>query len=99
MRPVSSGSFRVLIAVLGCVILLGAMNAPGIAKNNRHTAVVTNPVGKGDRLPIATAAHGAQASPSKPALAAGKRPPLGCEPLFSPIADPAQANLYRRCAA
>jgi len=98
MRRKSSGYLREAIAVLGCVILLGATDGSGIAKNDQRAAAATNPARKGDRLPVTSSARGFEASPSKAMVSTGGRPPLGCEPLFSPIADAAQARLYRRCA-
>lgn len=87
------------IAMLAGAILSGAVNAPGIAKGEQRIAIVTNSGKKGDRLPITLTAHAAKALPFKAVQSAGKRPPFGCDPMFSPIADPAQAGLYRRCAA
>jgi len=98
MRLVSADYLRKAIAVLGCVILLGAMDAPGSAKNDQRAAAVTNLVRKGDRLPVTATAPGSESSSSKATLSTTGRPPVGCDPLFSPIADPAQARLYRRCA-
>lgn len=39
-------------------------------------------------------------SPSTETSPAPTRPvPLGCDPSFSPVADPARAHIYRRCIA
>jgi len=95
MRRVRSGYFTEAVAVLGCIMLLGTANAPGIAKNDQRAAAVTDVGRKSDRLPMTS--HSSEA-PSELMLSAARRPPLGCDPLFSPIADPAQARLYRRCA-
>jgi hypothetical protein len=59
-----------------------------------------NSTKKGDRLPI-TSASKALVSISSPNAtpSRAKRPPLGCDAMFSPAAAPAQAHLYGRCAA
>jgi hypothetical protein len=52
---------------------------------------------KGDRLPQALAPKQSSSSlvPAKPEPA--KRIPIGCEPAFSPVAEPAGANIFLRC--
>jgi hypothetical protein len=89
------------IAALGCMILLTATDAFGVARNGvgRPAAVVVNLGKKGDRLPM-VAAPKARVSPSVVTQSASKRrPPFGCDAMFSAVADPAHAGLYRRCAA
>lgn len=98
MRHVSRNCIVAATLVLAAAVWSGAMNTPGIANKEQRIAVVANPSNKGDRLPVTITAHGAKASSLKAILPAGKRPPFGCDPMFSPIADPAQAGLYRRCA-
>ena len=92
------------IAVVGCAVLFCAVNGPGAAQHAAHdqqrtttiVANVANPAQKGDRLPMTSAAKALTPSfytkSSSP-----RRPPLGCDPMFSPIADPAHASLYGRC--
>ena len=84
------------IAVFGCAVLFCGANEPGAAQYEQRTAIVANPAKKGDRLPMTSAAKARTPSfyarPSSP-----RRPPLGCDPMFSPIADPAHASLYGRC--
>jgi len=100
MRRVSSICVKGTMAALGCVILFAAADARGIANSIRPAAGVTNPSKKGDRLPIASAPKSnAGVSSSGATPTERKRPPLGCDPMFSPVAAPAQASLYRRCTA
>jgi hypothetical protein len=80
--------------------LVGATNAPGAVPGaDTETVVSVNRAVKGDRLPttLTQLAH-PKLSPtteaSKPVL---KRPPLGCDPAFSPVADPARGGIYNRC--
>ena len=90
-------------SLLFCTIvagIMGATNAPGAVPVAQTEIVTVNPVNKGDRLPISPRQEVRPAlSPSstdgaKPSL---KHPPIGCDPAFSPVADPARANIYKRC--
>lgn len=100
MRRVSSICVKAAIAAVGCVILFAAADVPGTAKSIRPAAAVTNLSKKGDRLPIASVRKlDARASSSGAPRTERKLPPLGCDPMFSPVAAPSQASLYRRCAA
>jgi hypothetical protein len=85
------------IIVIGCAMFFGSVNAPGAARYEPPNKPVFAHSGKkGDRLPMASATRAHSSLPyTKPAST--KRPPLGCDPMFSPIADPAHASLYRRC--
>ena len=80
--------------------LVGATNAPGaVTGPETETVVSVNRAVKGDRLPMTlTQLTQPQSSPSteasKPVL---RRPPLGCDPAFSPVADPARGGIYKRC--
>jgi len=85
-------------AILAVTVVTAGMNAPGIAKSERQNIAVTNSSKKSDRLPVTFTDQAAKPSQSKVTKSAGRRPPFGCDPMFSPIADPAQAGLYRRCA-
>jgi len=98
MRRVSENCMIAAILVLAAAVSSGVVNTTGTAKKEHWIAVVTNPNHKGDRLPVIVAARGAKASSLKMMLSTGKRPPFGCDSMFSPIADPAQAGLYGRCA-
>lgn len=90
-----------IVAVLGCLIISGVAGIDSLrASNDRTISISVNRTNKGDRLPSVAALH-----MNRPAAAATKLstppkgPPLGCDPLFSPIADPVKARLYyRRCA-
>jgi hypothetical protein len=106
MRRTHPRYLRYTIALVGCAMFIGysAMNALGAAKPEPRAAisapVVTDAIKKGDRLPIVSASP-PRANVLSPSTmrSSGKRPPLGCDPMFSPIVDPAHARLYRRCEA
>jgi hypothetical protein len=98
MRSVSRNCIIAASLMLATAFTGGFLITPSIAKKQQPMIVTSNPINKGDRLPITAATRGTKASPLK-ASSATKRPPLGCDPMFSPIADPAHAGLYGRCAA
>jgi hypothetical protein len=91
-----------VVAVLGCAFVGGvaAIDAPR-ASNDQTVIVSVNRTNKGDRL-MSVAKPATQlnnVSAATKLTATPKGPPLGCDPLFSPIADPVKARLYyRRCA-
>jgi hypothetical protein len=70
-----------------------ALTDRSAASGATRTATVTvDRTNKGDRLP--------QAAPPKrssSSLTPAKRVPIGCEPAFSPVADPAGAHIFLRC--
>jgi hypothetical protein len=77
---------------------LGAVSAPTADVDQNTTVVSINRINKGDRLSAAVAAKlNTQPAPLSTA-STPKRPPLGCDSMFSPIAEPSQARFYRRCA-
>jgi hypothetical protein len=91
-----------VIAAVCCLIAggLAALDAPR-AGNDQPVSISVNRAKKGDQLPSAALAAASVHRPSSATSlsAAPKGPPLGCDPLFSSITDPAKARLYyRRCA-
>jgi len=77
-----------------------AVNTPRAADSERIEQVASvsvDRVNKADRLPsrAALATHVNGASPT----VARKRPPLGCDRVFSPMTNPGQAGIYKRCMA
>jgi len=81
-------------------VIFFAVSAP--ASSATHNAISQNLVSvdrtnKGDRLPpgaTSTVNMNRQSPGGLP-----KRRPLGCEAMFSSMANPSQAQLYRRCLA
>jgi len=76
---------------------VGGMSGPNISAPTVERSVSVNRVNKGDRLSQAPAGRSSHSSPSTEAVTPPKRVPLGCDPAFSPVADPAHANIYKRC--
>jgi hypothetical protein len=104
MRSLSAQKFTVVAgSLLLCSMvagLVGATNAPGAVPGEQtETVISVNRAVKGDRLPTALIQLAQprllpSTEGSKPVL---KRPPLGCDPAFSPVADPARGGIYKRC--
>ena len=67
------------------------VSTPGAAKTAQQTVSV-NRTNKGDRLPLKRTS-----TVSLPAVAVKAPPPVGCDPAFSRVADPARANIFGRC--
>jgi hypothetical protein len=85
------GTMAVSIAV---GLIAGAFAAlvsnPGFAKAEQ-TNVLVNRTIKGDRLPLK------RTSVALLPVAAKAQPPVGCDPAFSRVADPARAHVFGRC--
>jgi hypothetical protein len=90
-------------AVLSCFIAGGVaeMTIPSVADNAQAVTIAVNRANKGDRLPQASLPHdhlnnstSTEMAPTSP-----KRVPLGCDPAFSPVVDPARAHIFKRCMA
>jgi hypothetical protein len=97
-KLVAASGFLIICSIGACIA--GAMNAPGASAHNAQSEFTNvNRVNKGDQLtaaPIRQVQQGLSplAESMKTSL---QRPPLGCDPAFSPVADPARAAIYKRC--
>jgi hypothetical protein len=88
--------------VLSCFIAAGVGAATNAANTRREEPVMVsvNRTHKRDRLPEAAALPHRDpnnASSTQISSASPKRPPVGCDPAFSPVAEPARANIFKRC--
>jgi hypothetical protein len=72
-----------------------------LVRNAPSTTVSISRTLKGDRLRLGSFGKPNQIfSPSaEPAPSLPKRVPFGCDPAFSPVAEPAHAHIYKRCLA
>ncbi len=68
----------------------GLVSTPGVARPAQHSVSV-NRTNKGDRLPLK------HTSAVSWAVAVKARLPVGCDPAFSRVADPARAHIFGRC--
>jgi hypothetical protein len=95
--------YTTIIAALGCLMISSVAAIDATRASGSQTAAVSvavNRINKGDRLSSTAKPAAALTAPSAAKLSAPpKGPPLGCDPLFSPIAEPTKARVYRRCAA
>ena len=97
-KLVAASGFLILCSIAACIV--GATNAPGASGRGAPTEITNvNRVNKGDQL---TASPAQQTQQILPPPAEGvktslQRPPLGCDPAFSPVAEPMRATIYKRC--
>ena len=77
----------------------GGVSVTSISAPTSDRLVSVNRANKGDRLSQVPTERPSHSSPSTEAVAPPKRVPLGCDPAFSPFADPALAHIYKRCMA
>ena len=75
----------------------GGMRGPSISVTTVEQSVSVNRINKGDRVSQTTANHPSHSPPSTEAVIPPKRVPLGCDPAFSPVADPVHGTIYKRC--
>ena len=101
MRCLFPYGLKKTIAAAGvsCFIAGGvsAMTQPGATTNDQTVTILVNRALKGDRLPQARLRKSAPNNSSPAMLALPLRPPIGCDPAFSTVADPARAHIFKRC--
>jgi hypothetical protein len=93
-----AAGFMLFCSFGACVA--GTTNAPVTAARSTQTGIVSiNRINKSDRLTPALIQQAQQRlSPlAERAKTSLQRPLLGCDPAFSPVADPARASIYKRC--
>jgi hypothetical protein len=85
------------IGVVSCLAVTGlaaAIHGAGAAISTQSDVVSVDHTHKGDRLPLASK----HTSPvSSPVVTTFSRPPIGCEPAFSRVADPMRSHIFGRC--
>ncbi|MGA8320194.1 MAG: hypothetical protein WBE48_02180 [Xanthobacteraceae bacterium] len=96
-KLVAASGFLIFCSIAACIV--GATNAPGASARGAQTEITNvNRVNKGDQLtasPVRQVQQGL--SPAESMKTSLQRPPLGCDPAFSPVADPTRATIYKRC--
>ena len=102
-------SFKEIIVIAGLAYLIASIlavatipvDARGEQAVSVSVSVSVDRANKGDRLPYASRSKTHVNSPflATTPQVLPKRPPLGCDPAFSSVANPAQARIYRRCLA
>ena len=84
--------------LLSCFIagVITALTSPVTASNAAPTVSV-NRITKGDRLPVAPAIKPKQHDSNPTEKPVRKPAMLGCEPAFSPFAEPTRAHIISHC--
>jgi len=84
-----------VIVVVGCLALTGlaaAVHGAGAAISTLSDIVSVDHTHKGDRL-----ASKHTSTVSSPVVTTLSRPPIGCDPAFSRVADPKRSHIFGRC--
>jgi len=76
---------------------VGAMSAPRAASNT-SVEVSVNRTNKADRLESVLARATQVSAPRQSNMSVGRRP-VGCEPAFSPLAEPGRRQFFGRCVS
>jgi hypothetical protein len=92
----------VAAAVLGCCVaggMVAVTTGPSTGEGAQPAEFVVNRTYKGDRLSQAARLiqHPNDAWSTRIAPTTPQRTPLGCDPAFSPVANPALAHIFKRC--
>ena len=95
---------QIVTVAIACVVMSGLVAAGSVGGMNtsatsREGLISINRVNKGDKLTQTSADRSSHNSTSIEVVVPHKRVPLGCDPAFSPFADPALAHIYKRCVA
>jgi hypothetical protein len=95
---------QIVTVAIACVVMSGLVAAGSVGGMNTsattHEGLISiNRVNKGDRLTRTSIDRPLYNSTSIEVVVPHKRVPLGCDPAFSPFADPALAHIYKRCVA
>ena len=86
-----------VIGVVSCLAIAGlaaAVHGAGAAIGTHSDIVSVDHTHKGDRLPLASKHTPTVPSPVVTTLS---RPPIGCDPAFSRVADPKRSHIFGRC--
>ena len=86
-----------VIGVVACLAVTGlaaAEHGAGAAISPQSDIVSVDHTHKGDRLPLAPKNI---STVSSPVVITFSRPPIGCEPAFSRVADPKRSQIFGRC--
>lgn len=90
-----------LVLFTAALIVFPSLPTTGAGLSFAPTRVFVDRTHKGDRLPVAKPANGADefaAPPLSPVRTLPQRKiPAGCDPAFSPISSPQLAHVFRRC--
>ena len=69
----------------------------GFADGAKFSVISVNRMHKGDRLPRASNLQHPQINSNSTRLGPSTNVPPGCDPAFSPVADPERGRIFGRC--
>ncbi len=95
-RAIAAGGISALAWLLmGAAPLWNVASTPGLTNNAPQLTV--SRLRKGDRLPTTTTPAARHDLLMPQSLKNWKKLPLGCDPVFGPIASPEAKSVYGRC--
>jgi hypothetical protein len=95
-RTLAAGGILALAwLVMGAAPLWSVATAPRLT--NSAPQFTVNGFRKGDRLSIAKTSAAWHDLPMPQSSQSEKKLPLGCDPVFGPVASPAAKSVYGRC--
>jgi hypothetical protein len=86
-----------VVGVVSCLAVTGfaaAVHGAGAASSIQSDILSVDHTHKGDRLPLAPKDI---STVSSSVVTTFLRPPIGCEPAFSRVADPKRSHIFGRC--
>jgi len=99
MQRFANSSKQIAGAVLLSAMFAGVVNiaTTGFADEAKFSVISVNRTHKGDRLPRASNLQHPQINSNSTRLGPSTNVPPGCDPAFSPVADPERGRIFGRC--
>jgi len=99
MRRFGNGSKHIAGALLLSAVFAGVASiaTTGFADGASFSVMSVNRTHKGDRLPQASNLQRPEINSNSMRLAPSINVPPGCDPAFSPVADPERERIFGRC--
>jgi hypothetical protein len=87
----------IAVVVLASFVAATFASVPNAASSGGFEISV-NRTNKADRLETVVAKASPASAPRQSSMSVGRRP-IGCEPAFSPLAEPARKQFFGRCVS
>jgi hypothetical protein len=99
MRRFGNGSKHIAGALLLSAVFAGVASiaTTGFADGASFSAISVNRTHKGDRLSQASNLQRPEINSNSMKAIPSTRVPPGCDPAFSPVADPERGRIFGRC--
>jgi len=99
MRRFGNGSKQIVGAFLLSAMFAGVASiaTTGFADGAKLSVTSVNRTHKGDRLPQASNLQRPESNSNFMKLSPSRNVPPGCDPAFSPVADPERGRIFGRC--